>query len=98
MASSKIQKQYIVDSVTSSATTIEATKPAYITVDATKAGYKPIGIVGISKTIVGTGVVNYITLTAFYVNGNNITTGWHNDSAVDRTIIVTCAVLYEKSS
>lgn len=98
MASSKIQKQYIVDSVTSSSVTIEATKPATITVSAAKTGYKPIGIVGISKNIVGTGVTSFITLTGFYVNGDNVTTLWHNDSAVDRTMTVICAVLYEKSS
>lgn len=98
MATSTIPKQYIVDTVTSSAATVEATKTATITANAAKTGYKPIGIVGISKNIVGAGVVSYISLTAFYVNGNNITTGWHNDSAVDRKITVTCSVLYEKSS
>lgn len=98
MASSNIQKQYIVEAVTSSAVTVEATKPVTITANAAKTGYKPIGIVGISKVIVGAGVVSYVTLTGFYVNGDNVTTTWHNDSSVDRTITVTCAVLYEKSS
>ena len=98
MASSKIQKQYIVDSVTSPEVTVETTKTATITADASKTGYKPIGIVGISKAIVGTGVTSYITLTAFYVNGDNVTATWHNDSAVDRKITVTFRVLYEKTS
>lgn len=98
MAISTVPKQYIVAPVTFPAVTVEASKPAVITASAAKEGYTPIGILGIAKTLVGSGTSTYITLTTFYLSGDTITTGWHNDSTVDRTITVTCSVLYEKSS
>lgn len=99
MATSTISKQYIVNEVETASVSVAKATGAVASVSATKTGYKPIGILGIRKTIVGSGTVTPILLSSYSLtDSGNASAIFYNTSATDRTMKVTFTILYEKSS
>lgn len=99
MATSKIQKQYIVDEVESGNVAANKTAGCNASVSAVKTGYKPIGILSIRKTVVGSGNVTAVLLSSYSLTSEGVASAtFYNTSANDRTMKVTFTILYEKSS
>ena len=99
MATSKIQKQYIVDNVETANVSVAKTAGATASVSVTKTGYKPIGILSIRKTVVGSGNVTAVLLSSYSLTDSGTASAtFYNTSVNDRTMKVTFTILYEKSS
>ena len=92
-----VKNQYVVDTKTSKSITVNtgAVQPA--NVSASKTGYTPIGIVGITKAVVGAGNVNAVVITQYYINGSTASAIFYNASAADHTMTVTFYILYRKN-
>ena len=100
MATSKIQKQYIVEWVTGG--TIEIAKETYgsITIDISKTGYKAIGIVGVNKSTYTGDQVAPVCITNYRISTADPTqcsVTLYNPMASKRTPKVSVGVLYEKA-
>ena len=99
MATSIIPKQYIVDEVESGNVAANKTAGCTASVSAAKTGYKPIGILGISKTVVGSGNVTAVLLSSYSLTSAGVASAtFYNTSANDRTMKVTFTILYEKTA
>lgn len=93
------EEQYIVGTKTSDSVTVNKNSVQAANVSASKTGYTPIGIVGITKAVVGSGNVNAICITQYYINSSgNASAVFYNASASDRTMKVTFYILYKKNS
>ena len=96
MATSTILKEYIVEKKTSSAESVAAQAFKAITISVAKSGYKPIGVLGISKLGAASG---YCLLSNFFLNGSatTLTVGVMNASnTLAATITITADILYER--
>ena len=100
MATSKIQKQYIVEWVTGG--TIEIAKETYgtITIDIGKTGYEAIGIVGVNKATYTGDSVAPVCIANYRISTTDSTKCsviLYNPMASKRTPKVSVGVLYEKA-
>lgn len=92
-----VKNQYVIDTKTSGSVTVNTNSVQAANVSASKTGYTPIGIVGITKAVVGSGNVNAICITQYYINGSNASAIFYNASASNRTMTVTFYILYRKN-
>ena len=93
-----VKNQYVVDTKTSENVTVNTGSVQSADVSASKTGYTPIGIVGITKAVVGSGNVNAIAITQYYINSSgNASAIFYNASASNRTMTVTFYILYRKN-
>ncbi len=93
------EEQYIVAIKTTDNVTVNTNSVQSATVSASKTGYTPIGIVGITKAVVGSGNVNAICITQYYINTNgNASAVFYNASAANRTMTVSFRILYKKNN
>ena len=94
-----VKNQYVIDTKTSGSVTVNTNSVQSANVSASKTGYTPIGIVGITKAVVGSGNVNAICITQYYINSSgNASAVFYNASAADRTMKVTFYILYKKNN
>lgn len=95
VANGTIKQGLIVASVSStSATSVAANGYASATVDCSKSGYTPIGVVGIHKTGSASG---YSVPSNYYFNGNTLTVELRNTSSSAATVNIQVFVLYQKT-
>jgi len=93
------EKQYIVDTKTTDNVTVNTGSVQSASVSASKTGYTPVGIVGITKAVVGSGNVNAVVISQYYINSSgNASAIFYNASSANRTMTVTLYILYEKNS
>ena len=92
---STIQKQYIIGTVSTGAITVPSDGvTGSLSVDASKNGYTPIGIIGSDKK---GGASGYCIVTVFYIDGNDISYQVRNTINVQATPTIIFYVLYERS-
>ena len=95
MAESKIQKAYVVGTTSAPSDTLASGGGKTFTADATKTGYKPIGIIGY-KTGVTAGTAT-VYVAALYIDGNSAKAFIRNASDGNITLAPEFYVLYEKA-
>ena len=92
---STIQKQYIIGTVSTGEITVPSDGvTGSLSVDASKNGYTPIGIIGCNKK---GGASGYCIASVFYIDGNDISYQVRNTINVQATPTITFYVLYERS-
>lgn len=82
------------DNFTKNSNVISASSTASVTIDITKAGYTPIGIIRIQKS--GTAQAD-VALNRFQISGNEAQIGLLNTKNTERTVNIGITVLYQKS-
>ena len=87
-------KDMVVSTVSKSGYTVGANGYVEITIDVTKSGYKPIGVVGIDKW--GGGSVS-IVISTYYINGNNFKAYLRNVGNTSADANLTVHILYQKA-
>lgn len=87
-------KDMVVDTITKANTTVSASGYAEVTIDATKSGYTPIGVVGINKT---GGSSVYCVPSTFYIDNGTFHMYLRNTSTSSATVTVVVSVLYQKA-
>lgn len=92
-----VKNQYVIDTTTSGSVTVNTGSVQSANVSASKTGYTPIGIVGITKAVVGSGNVNAVAITQYYINGSTASAIFYNASAANQTMTVTFYILYKKN-
>lgn len=85
---------FTTESFTSGSITVASYGAETSTLNATKTGWVPIGIIGISKAGAGNGS---LTFTAFYISENNAIVSLYNTANASRTLTVTATVLYRRA-
>lgn len=96
MATSKILKEYIVEKKTSSAESVAAQSYKAITISVAKSGYKPLGVLGISKVGATSG---YCLISNLFLDSSatTLTVGVMNvNNSLAATITITVDMLYER--
>lgn len=85
--------EYDTDTVTQSDISVPASSGASVTIDATKSGYTPVGILQINKS---GGSSGYCVPSHWYVSGNNILMYLRNTYSNAATVNLTLTVLYKR--
>lgn len=94
MASTIIRKQYTTEAVRSESLKLAGNTYGSVTIDVSKSGYTPIGVIGSRNTGASSG---YAAPSHFQFSGNNLTVGLVNTRSSSLTITVVVTVLYERS-
>lgn len=96
MATSKILKEYITEKRTAPAISITKSYYGEATVNAVKSGYKPIGVLSLSKSGASSG---YCVISNYYFNSANtaLTVGMMNTNTTETaTVTVDAVLLYQR--
>lgn len=94
MTSTIKSKDMVVDTISKSGITLTANSFIDVIIDATKSGYKPIGVVGISKS---GGASVYVVPSTFEIDGNNFKTFLRNTTNSSATVNLIIFILYQKA-
>lgn len=95
VAQSVVSEFITFDSFTKNSNVISASSTTTVTIDVTKVGYTPIGIIRVQKS--GTAQAE-VVLNRFQINGNEAQIGLLNTKNAERTVNVGITVLYQKSA
>ena len=85
--------EYVIDTVTQSDISVPASTGASVTIDASKNGCTPVGILQINKSGSANG---YCVPSLWYISGNDVYLYFRNTSSSAATVNLTLTILYKR--